>query len=97
LKTIRGLLDVDPDLVGDFLQHVAQAQARIEIRPRDHRDEEDGNRGQPAAEAVDGERHCCYQFMGQTGQWPVVSDLRLIKVAKSFEQVPRRCQDATQF
>src|SRR5258708_22627957 len=57
LKAIRGLLDVEANLVGDFLQHVAHAETGVEVCPRNHRDEQDGDGGQPAAEAVDGERH----------------------------------------
>src|SRR5258708_687428 len=57
LKAIRGLLDVEANLVGDFLQHVAHAETGVEVCPRNHRNEQHGDHGQPAAEAVDGERH----------------------------------------
>src|SRR6266851_1388242 len=57
LKAIRVLLDINPNFVGNFLQYIAQAHARIEIRPRHHRDEEDGDHSQPASETVDWERH----------------------------------------
>ncbi len=49
LKTIRGLLDVNPNLVGNFSQHVAQAHAGIEIRPRHHRDKQYRDHSQPAS------------------------------------------------
>src|ERR1700674_85669 len=63
LKAGCGLLDVDADFVGKLFQHIAQAHARIEICPRHHRDKEHSDDGQPAAEAVDGERHTGFSLI----------------------------------
>ena len=49
LETVRGLLDVDPNLVGKFLQHIAQAQAGVEIGPGYDRDKQHRNHSQPAS------------------------------------------------
>jgi hypothetical protein len=57
LKSVGGLLYVDANPVGKFLQHIAEAQAGVEIRPSYYGDKQQGDYGQPAAEAVNGERH----------------------------------------
>ena len=59
LKARRGLLDFEPKLVRNFLQHIPLPRASVEIHASHHRSEEYGDDGKPASQAVYGERHAC--------------------------------------
>ena len=72
LKSVGGLLDVDSDLVGNFLEDVAEALAGVEIRSCHDRGEQHGNHGQPASKAVDGQRHAGFSLAEVAGrEWSV--------------------------
>jgi hypothetical protein len=63
LKAVRGLFDIDPNLVWKFLQHIALAHAGIEIHSRHHHGKQHRDHSQPASQSIDREGHAEFSLI----------------------------------